>query len=274
LGNDEVPGGHEAALFPPTAFQVMGTLWPEITEDLQVSLVDHQAFPVLLQEKADLGRGRGVAQVLHVGSHLVEIEKLHGLKGAPYLLPTPSQVGPVEDIHESPLQTRYPDLQARAIGLDHIEGGSELGRQSPRKADPLELMGPESDGPSRGGGKIGEVLVDRIAFAVKLHGCMVGQHGILRHPGGQQEGIDGIGLGRRPGWNNGIETAAHPDQPARPHVIEQEGLLRPGIARAFSGEEGGKFITLKDRVFVEKMFEFHRIVLDVYQRYAQFIYVF
>jgi len=144
----------------------MGALWPEVTDSLQVRLVDHKAFPVLFQEKADLGRGCGIAQVMHVGSHLIEIEKFHGLKGAPYLLPTPSQVRPVEDIHEGPLQTCHPDLQARTVGLDHVEGGSDLGRQSPGKAEPLELVGPKSNGPSRSGGKIGEVLVDRIGFTV------------------------------------------------------------------------------------------------------------
>ena len=54
LGNNEIPGGHEAARFPPAAFQVMGTLGSEITEGLQVRLVDHQTFLVLLQEEADL----------------------------------------------------------------------------------------------------------------------------------------------------------------------------------------------------------------------------
>jgi hypothetical protein len=170
----------------------MGSLRPEVTESLYVRLVDHQVFPVLLQKEADLGRGRGVAQALYVGSYLVEIEKFHGLKRAPYLLPTPSQVGPVEDIHEGSLQTSYTDRQTREIGLDHVEGGSDMRRQGLGKTDPLEVVRPEAEGPSRGGGKIGEVLVNRIGFAVELHGRVVGQDGILRHPGGHQEGIDGI----------------------------------------------------------------------------------
>jgi hypothetical protein len=49
-------------------------------------------------------------------------------------------------------------------------------------------------------------------------------------------------------------------------MIEQEGLLRPHITRAFGGKEGGKLITRKYRMSVEKMFEFHRIAIDVYQR--------
>jgi hypothetical protein len=49
-------------------------------------------------------------------------------------------------------------------------------------------------------------------------------------------------------------------------MIEQQGLLRPGIARSFSGEEGSELITREDRMSVEKMFEFHRISFDIYQR--------
>jgi hypothetical protein len=54
----------------------MGALRPKVAEGRQVRLLDHQAFPVLFQEEADPGRGRGIAQVLNVGNHLAEVEKL------------------------------------------------------------------------------------------------------------------------------------------------------------------------------------------------------
>jgi hypothetical protein len=72
----------------------------------------------------------------------------------------------VEYVHEGPFQARHSDLQTRAISLDYVEGDSDLGRQSPGKANSLELVGPEADGPRRCGGKIDEVLVDRIGLAV------------------------------------------------------------------------------------------------------------
>jgi len=88
---------------------------------------------------------------------------------------------------------------------------------------------------------------------------MVGQHGILRQPGGQEEGIHGIGFGGSPGRNDGVKAATHSEQPTRLYVIEQEGLLRPHVTRTFGGKEGSKLTTSKDRMSVEKMFEFHLI---------------
>jgi hypothetical protein len=41
-------------------------------------------------------------------------------------------------------------------------------------------------------------------------------------------------------------------------VIEQQGILRPHIARTFGGEEGGKLIPCKNRMLVEEMFESQR----------------
>ena len=43
-----------------------------------------------------------------------------------------------------------------------------------------------------------------------------------------------------PRGNDGVKAAADPDETAGLHVIDQEGFLRPRIARTFGYEKGGQ----------------------------------
>src|SRR5208337_5643604 len=97
------------------AFKVMRTKRAKIAEGLQVCILDHQGFQMLLQVESNLcGRG-GVSEERNVSDYFIEIEKFHGLKGTPYFLPASRQIWTMKDIYEGPLQTGGTDSKTRAV---------------------------------------------------------------------------------------------------------------------------------------------------------------
>ena len=201
-------------------------------------LVEKEAYPSSCETRRELAR---------VVDHGVEVEELHHLQRAPDLFPPSASVRSIENVDQSPLESRDPHYASGVSSLDYSATQVRKVSHRSRDLDGNEFQVEEGEAPIPASSKVVEAAPKRVGPAVELQRRVVGNDGIIRQLGGHEVGIDRGVCGLQSAGHRGIEAAPHAQDPAGRNVFSQQvvtGMSAPltaarmGLCKLGVSEDG------------------------------------
>ena len=130
IRNHQVPSCGEPPFASVPLLEVVGLARATAAQAGEVGVAHHQPLPVRLEEEADLGNGRRVAEERGVLGDCIQVEALDRRERSPDLLEATAEVGPIEQVDERAFE---PGVVAEN-GITGEAGGQKAGvhRGSPR----------------------------------------------------------------------------------------------------------------------------------------------
>lgn len=217
-----------------------------------MTLFNHQRLAMLIKEEADTRGRHSRPEGQGVCNQGVEIEELNHLQRTPYFFPATRLIRRVEHVDHRPFQRGDANL---AAGMPDGRHAAPLLRNAAKCQGRLnrdELQIAKRYGPRALTRHVVKAAPHRIRLAMKLQRCMVRNDRIVRKMAGDEVRIDSRIRCISAGRDDGEQTAAHADEPARREVLRQQ--VRAGVAAASPGRVGtDELTTAKDRLGREEV---------------------
>ena len=230
---------------------------PHIVKWVEVMVLYHKKFTVLLKKEPHLSPGGRISEQDRILRDFVEIEEFEGLQRPPDFLPAPRKVRTIKDVHQGPLRTRDSNLHTGALCGRNAETLFPCAAKRMRKLRSPENMGAEHQRPQRVGCRVCEVFLGRVSPLVKLKRCVVRQYRIRGHLRGYEERVNRIGIGVGLCRDDCMQPAPYPNDTSGFVVAGQESLLGSSADHTMGRQIPGQLISGENGVFAEKFTMLH-----------------
>ena len=166
--------------------------WAHVVKHLEIAVLDHQGFAVLIEKEPHLRRSGRISEKACIRHDLFEVEEFNRLQRPPYFLPASREVWTIQHVDQSSFQVRNPQLLAGSFRNRNTEMFFSKMEKRLTKLRPPENVRSECQSPEGAGCRVGEVCMNRVSLSVELKCGVVRQYRIRRQLRGYEERVDRI----------------------------------------------------------------------------------